>query len=111
MNLNNEDEYQDYLAGTKSGKRRIPGFKAQDVYQTLIDIYKDDNYAKVVSQSLYDYPDAEIDQFTMSYDAIIPFLVGALKEQTEKLSNLIKTNNGLFARLQEVRKREIYKVI
>ena len=78
------------ITAQKAGNRRIPGFIAQDVYSSLIDTYHDDNYAKIVSHSLYDNPNSEVDQYTMSYSAMIPFLVQAIQEQDKIISEQIQ---------------------
>jgi hypothetical protein len=88
-NGNFDDEL--YNRGCFKGHRRIAGFIAQDVYQTMKDIYDDDNYASIVDYSLYDntnYSDMAIpDRYSIKYNAIIPFLTGAIQELSKKLDD------------------------
>lgn len=87
-----------YLAGTKKHNRRQAGFIAQDTYQSMINIFQDDNYADIVDYSKYDYPDIEEDQYYMAKEALIPFLVEAIKEQQKQIEELkaeIKTMKEL----------------
>lgn len=89
---------ESYNKGLLKGDRRIAGFKAQDVYNALKETYNDDNYAKVVDYNKYNKDtasDDELDKYFLTYDALIPFLVDAIKEQQkeiailkEKISNL-----------------------
>lgn len=86
---NNFDEVL-YNTQCYKGHRRIAGFIAQDVYQTIKDVYDDDNYASIVDYSRYDDPDNEVDRYYMRYTQLIPFLTGAIQELSEKLDEANK---------------------
>jgi len=79
-----------YLLGTKKGTRRHAGFKAQEVYKTLIDIYKDNNYADPVDYNDFDgnKPEELFDKYYMKYEALIPFLVKGFQEQQKVIEEL-----------------------
>lgn len=81
---------KDYLLGTKKGTRRHAGFKAQEVYKALIDIYKDNNYADPVDYNNFDgdKPETEFDKYYMRYEALIPFLVKGFQEQQKVIEEL-----------------------
>lgn len=84
---NNFDEAL-YNTQCYKGHRRIAGFIAQDVYQTIKDVYDDDNYASIVDYSKYDDPDNEVDRYYMRYTQIIPFLTGAVQELSKEIDSL-----------------------
>ncbi len=81
---------ESYSLQTLKKKRRNSGFIAQDVYQSLINIYDDDNYASIVDYSKYDHPDITEDRYCMRYEALIPFLTGAIQELSKKNDELVE---------------------
>ena len=81
-----------YSLQTLKKKRRISGFIAQDVYQSMKDIYGDDNYASIVDYNKYDHPDSnDVDRYCMRYEALIPFLTGAIQELSKEVDSLKAT--------------------
>ena len=88
-NMDNES----YKNGELSGNRRHAGFKAQEVYETLKEVYGDDNYAKIVDYSKYDHPDALVDRYYINMSSMIPFLVKAIQEQQDEINELKKLIN------------------
>lgn len=88
---NNEDgtfDEEGYLQGTKKKHRRHAGFKAQDVYDSLLNIYKNDNYAAIVDYTKYDNKNNSFDKYYMRYEYLIPFLVDAIKTQNKMIEDL-----------------------
>jgi hypothetical protein len=81
--------------GLKKHSRRRTGFSAQQVLDTLRDMYGN-NYADIVHDPLVDNPDTpeEYTQLTLSHTSIIPFLVGAVQELTQRIEALEKTTGG-----------------
>lgn len=77
--------------GELKGERRHSGFIAQEVYQTLKDIYKNDNYAAIIDYNFYDGNiEDEFERYSIQITAIIPFLVKANQELSEKIDKLNK---------------------
>ena len=75
--------------GDKKKHRRFAGVSAQETYQAMIDCYKNDNYAQIVDDNKYDNPDDEyIQQYTVSYERFVPFLIRAIQEQQEQIETL-----------------------
>lgn len=92
-------DYASYIKQTKKNHRRTAGFKAQQVYDSLKQVYNTDNYANIVDYSRYDDPNnmdsvfsnehPELnDQYSIRYDLFIPFLTGAVQELSSKVNSL-----------------------
>lgn len=84
-------DVKEYKKGSKKHTRRMSGFIAQEVYQTLKDTYNTDNYAAIVDYNNYEgqlNPDEQFDQYVIRTDCIIPFLVAAIQEQDKKIKEL-----------------------
>lgn len=90
LDENGNIDQEAYENGELSGSRRHAGFKAQEVYQALKDVYQDDNYAAVVDHSKYDYPEADVDRYYISLGSLVPFLVKAIQEQQYEIDELKK---------------------
>ena len=89
-----------HTQGLKKKHRRYAGLSAQDTYQKMIEFYKDDNYADIVDNNKYDNPDDEyLEQYSMQYERLVPFLIKAIQEQQEKIDALEK-------RIDELEKAE-----
>lgn len=76
--------------GTKKGSRRRIGLLAQETQQALLDVYGTDNYANIVNDNFYDRstkPNVE-NKLTIAYSNLVPFLIGAIKEQQEQIDEL-----------------------
>ena len=80
-----------YIRQTKKKHRRISGFIAQDVYQSMKDVYGDDNYANIVDYSKYDDENCIEDRYHMRYTQLIPFLTGAIQELSKEVDSLKAT--------------------
>lgn len=76
--------------GDKKKHRRFAGLSAQATYQAMIECYdNNDNYAQIVDDNKYDNPDDEyIQQYCMSYERLVPFLIKAIQEQQEQIDEL-----------------------
>lgn len=61
------------------------------MYQSMKDVYGDDNYASIVDYSKYDNPNNEVDRYYMRYTQIIPFLTGAIQELSKEIDSLKET--------------------
>ncbi len=98
---------EEYKKGTKKGSRGRVGVLAQQVQQALVDVYNDDNYADLITDSLYDINSDEIEEgmentLGVNYQSFIPFLidgVNILSNQNKELIKRIETlenamNNG-----------------
>lgn len=92
---------ENYTAQTFKGHRRIAGFIAQEVYQSMKDIYNDDNYASIVDYSRYD-EDSEVDRYYMRYTQLIPFLTGAIQELSSKLDTATNKISELESKIAEL---------
>ena len=78
-------------AGEKKGTRRRSGLLAQEVLRTISEVYGTDNYANIVNDDFYDLtekPDNIENQYTIAYEALIPFLIGAIKELKAEVDKL-----------------------
>lgn len=81
------------LKGDKKGNRRRCGLIAQEVIQAMQEVYSSDNYANIVNDNFYDLtekPENVENQYTLAYSNLIPFLVGAIKEQQAQIEELKK---------------------
>lgn len=82
--------------GELKGERRHSGFIAQEVYQTLKDVYHDDNYADIIDYNFYDGAiESEFERYYIQITSIIPFLVKANQELSAKVDELTKRINDL----------------
>ena len=93
--LNSEGkQYYDeesHRRGDKKHSRRFAGLSAQDTYQKMVEFYKDDNYADIVDINKYDNPNDEyLEQYSMQYERLVPFLIKAIQEQQEQIDELKK---------------------
>lgn len=87
--FNGEFDEDMYKKALLKGNRRQVGFIAQEVYETMKDIYSDDNYANIVDYNNYheEKEKHELDRYMMCYTAFIPFLTGAIQELSKKLDD------------------------
>ena len=86
---------EEHLAGTKKGKRRRIGLLAQEVMEAMKEVYGTDNYANIVNDNFYDLeekPNVE-NKLTLAYANLVPFLIGAIKELSEKIKGLEKSED------------------
>lgn len=76
--------------GDKKKHRRFAGLSAQDTYQAMLDCYNNDtNYAQIVDNNKFDHPDDEyLEQYSMSYERLVPFLIKAIQEQQAQIDAL-----------------------
>lgn len=76
--------------GAKKKHRRFAGLSAQDTYQAMLDCYNNNaNYAQIVDNNKFDHPDDEyIEQYCMSYERLVPFLIKAMQEQQAQIEKL-----------------------
>lgn len=76
--------------GDKKKHRRFAGLSAQDTYQAMLDCYNNDtNYAQIVDNNKFDHPDDEyLEQYSMSYERLVPFLIKAVQEQQAQIDAL-----------------------
>lgn len=95
-----EYDREAHARGDKKGERKRIGVKAQQVQQLLLDIFGSDNYANIVNDDYYDLraagnePPVE-NHLTVTYERMIPFLIGAIKEQQKQIDYLKKCVEGL----------------
>lgn len=93
--LNNQGKQfydeESHRRGDKKHNRRFAGLSAQDTYQKMIEFYKDNNYADIVDINKYDNPNDEyLEQYSMQYERLVPFLIKAIQEQQEQIDELKK---------------------
>jgi hypothetical protein len=86
-----EYDRESHRKGTKKGTRKRVGLIAQQVQNTLMEIYGTDNYADIVHDTLYDTHKKNIkvsekfeSQKFITYQNFIPFLIGAVQELTKE---------------------------
>ncbi|MDE6966869.1 MAG: tail fiber domain-containing protein, partial [Clostridiales bacterium] len=90
-----EYDREAHARGDKKGERKRIGVKAQQIQELLLDIFGSDNYANIVNDDHYDLradgnaPPVE-NHLTVTYERLIPFLIGAIKEQQKQITELQK---------------------
>lgn len=88
-----EYDREAHARGDKKGERKRIGVKAQQIQELLLDIFGSDNYANIVNDDHYDLradgnaPPVE-NHLTVTYERLIPFLIGAIKEQQKQITEL-----------------------
>lgn len=94
LDENGKQQYdvEAHAKGEKKKHRRFAGLSAQDTYQAMLDCYDGNtNYAQIVDNNKYDNPDDEyIEQYSMSYERLVPFLIKAIQEQQAEIDELKK---------------------
>ncbi len=92
LDENGKQQYdvEAHKRGDKKKHRRFAGLSAQDTYQAMLDCYDNDtNYAQIVDNNKFDHPDDEyLEQYSMSYERLVPFLIKAVQEQQEQIEQL-----------------------
>lgn len=92
LDENGKQQYdvEAHKRGAKKKHRRFAGLSAQDTYQAMLDCYNNNaNYAQIVDNNKFDHPDDEyIEQYCMSYERLVPFLIKAMQEQQEQIEKL-----------------------
>lgn len=92
LDENGKQQYdvEAHKRGDKKKHRRFAGLSAQDTYQAMLDCYNNDtNYAQIVDNNKFDHPDDEyLEQYSMSYERLVPFLIKAIQEQQEQIDAL-----------------------
>jgi len=92
LDENGKQQYDvaEHQKGTKKKHRRFAGLSAQATYQAMLECYdNNDNYAQIVDDNKYDHPNDEyIQQYCMSYERLVPFLIKAMQEQQAKIEEL-----------------------
>lgn len=92
LDENGKQQYdvEAHKRGDKKKHRRFAGLSAQDTYQAMLDCYNNDtNYAQIVDNNKFDHPDDEyLEQYSMSYERLVPFLIKAVQEQQEQIEKL-----------------------
>lgn len=92
LDENGKQQYdvEAHKRGDKKKHRRFAGLSAQDTYQAMLDCYNNDtNYAQIVDNNKFDHPDDEyLEQYSMSYERLVPFLIKAIQEQQEQIEEL-----------------------
>lgn len=92
LDENGKQQYdiEAHKRGDKKKHRRFAGLSAQDTYQAMLDCYNNDtNYAQIVDNNKFDHPDDEyLEQYSMSYERLVPFLIKAVQEQQEQIDKL-----------------------
>lgn len=92
LDENGKQQYdvEAHKRGAKKKHRRFAGLSAQDTYQAMLDCYdNNDNYAQIVDNNKFDHPDDEyIEQYCMSYERLVPFLIKAMQEQQAQIEKL-----------------------
>ena len=89
LDENGKQQYdvEAHKRGDKKKHRRFAGLSAQDTYQAMLDCYNNDtNYAQIVDNNKFDHPDDEyLEQYSMSYERLVPFLIKAVQEQQAQI--------------------------
>ena len=92
LDENGKQQYdvEAHKRGDKKKHRRFAGLSAQDTYQAMLDCYNNDtNYAQIVDNNKFDHPDDEyLEQYSMSYERLVPFLIKAVQEQQAQIDAL-----------------------
>ena len=90
------------------GNRRQVGFIAQDVYDSMKKVYRDDNYANIVDYNGYGTTENKntFDRYSMCYDSLIPFLTGAIQELSKKNDTLVEEIQHLKEELTSLKTQE-----
>lgn len=92
LDENGKQQYdvEAHKRGDKKKHRRFAGLSAQDTYQAMLDCYDNNsNYAQIVDNNKFDHPDDEyIEQYSMSYERLVPFLIKAIQEQQAQIDAL-----------------------
>lgn len=100
-----EYDREAHARGDKKGERKRIGVKAQQIQELLLDIFGSDNYANIVNDDHYDLraegnePPVE-NHLTVTYERMIPFLIGAIREQQKQIDELrasiarVEVNHG-----------------
>ena len=92
LDENGKQQYdvEAHKRGAKKKHRRFAGLSAQDTYQAMLDCYNNNaNYAQIVDNNKFDHPDDEyIEQYCMSYERLVPFLIKAMQEQQAQIEKL-----------------------
>lgn len=92
LDANGKQQYdvEAHARGDKKKHRRFAGLSAQDTYQAMLDCYNGDtNYAQIVDNNKFDHPDDEyLEQYSMSYERLVPFLIKAMQEQQAQIDEL-----------------------
>lgn len=92
LDSNGKQQYdvEAHKRGDKKKHRRFAGLSAQDTYQAMLDCYDNNsNYAQIVDNNKFDHPDDEyIEQYSMSYERLVPFLIKAIQEQQAQIDAL-----------------------
>lgn len=92
LDENGKQQYdkEAHARGEKKKHRRFAGLSAQDTYQAMLDCYDGNtNYAQIVDNNKFDHPDDEyIEQYSMSYERLVPFLIKAMQEQQSQIDEL-----------------------
>lgn len=92
IDVNGNFDSEGYEKLTSAHDRRISGFIAQDVYQSMKDVYNgDDNYANLVDYTRYNDSSVIEDRYYMNYTSLIPFLTGAIQELSKEVDSLKAT--------------------
>lgn len=94
-NICNYDK-EAHAKGIYKDVRRRSGLRAQNILEALSEVYHSDNYANIVDDNFYDFTDKEKavipedieNQLAVNYSAIIPFLVEAVQELTDKITRI-----------------------
>ena len=98
LNENDQATYneEEYLKQSKKGTRRQVGVSAQQTYEALQECYKSDNYAKIVNINNYNGNHPEMwEQYSVSYERFVPFLIKAIQEQQAQIEDLKQQLNNL----------------
>ena len=81
----NKEEHQKAL---KAEKTFNYGVKAQQVAESLKEIYGSEFYGNIISKHEENTPKGYADSYSVNLTNFIPFLIGAIREQQEIINNL-----------------------
>lgn len=87
----------EYKNGTKKTAIRSSGLIAQDVSAALKEVYGNEDYVGMVDY-VEDTGAGLFDRYSLSYESLIPFLIGAVKE----LSETVKKQNDEIEKLKKM---------
>ncbi|MCI8509006.1 MAG: hypothetical protein HFJ06_10655 [Lachnospiraceae bacterium] len=85
--------------GNKKGKRRHVGVNAQEILESINNIYGSSDVNNIVNDNLYEFkeiPESIENQYFINYEAFIPYLISAIQE----LSNIVKEQANRIEQLE-----------
>lgn len=90
---------ESYQRGDRKGERKRVGLSAQAIRTALAEVYGTSDYANVVDDNLHDIghgvEHGVENQYTVAYQNLIPFLIGAIQAQAVQITALTERVSAL----------------